>query len=132
MIKNWTATKEEVEAIKEVISKILQLWQYDFISANNGDDGSISMSKEEFFKQLEQKLLPLNKDMKKKTIKAWAIVMEDDNDLGRVWTKAHPKDPSPECFVYAIYLTKKPALKDKAFRGGCDVVKCLLTLKDTK
>ena len=56
MIKKWTATKEEIEAIKEVISEILQLWKYDSISADDEYDGSISMSKEEFFKQLEQEL----------------------------------------------------------------------------
>lgn len=56
MIKKYIATKDEIEGIKEVISKVLHLWQYEFIEANNKDGSAISMSKETFFKQLEQML----------------------------------------------------------------------------
>jgi len=56
MKKKYTATKEEIEAVKEVISDILSLWNYDFIEANNEDGRSQSMSKETFFKELEREL----------------------------------------------------------------------------
>jgi hypothetical protein len=56
MIKKYTATKEEIEGIKEVIDKILQLWTYDFVSASSPDGREISMSKKTFFEQLEREL----------------------------------------------------------------------------
>jgi len=56
MKTHHTATKEEIKAIKEVISDILQLWHYEFISASNEDGAEISMSKETFFKDLEREL----------------------------------------------------------------------------
>lgn len=46
----------EIERIKEKISSVLGLWHYDFIEANNKDGASTSMSKEEFFRQLETEL----------------------------------------------------------------------------
>ena len=54
MTKKYIATKEEIEAIKEVISDILHLYCHDFISAENRSGASISMSKEIFFEQLER------------------------------------------------------------------------------
>jgi len=56
MIKKYTATKEEIEGIKEVIDNILNLYRYDFISASNEDGAETSMSKETFFEQLEREL----------------------------------------------------------------------------
>ena len=56
MTKKYIATKEEYEAIKEIIEDIFQLWYHDFISADNGHGASISMSKETFFEQLKRSL----------------------------------------------------------------------------
>ena len=56
MKKKYTATKEEIEAIKEVISGILNLWAYDFINATDNKGREISMSKETFFEDLEKEL----------------------------------------------------------------------------
>lgn len=56
MKKKYIATKEEIEGIKQVISDILGLWNYDFISASNEHGHQTSMSKETFFKDLERDL----------------------------------------------------------------------------
>ena len=56
MKKKYTATKEEIEYIKEILSDILHFWSYANISVNDEFGGSMSMSKETFFEDLERKL----------------------------------------------------------------------------
>lgn len=53
MKKRYEITTEEFEAIKETIEKVLNLWHYDFISADDGMGSGISMSKEQFFEALK-------------------------------------------------------------------------------
>jgi len=53
---NYSTSEKEYQIIKKVIEDVLSLYQYDFISANNEDGGEISMSKETFFKGLEDRL----------------------------------------------------------------------------
>lgn len=57
MKKKYLITKEEFEVIKESIEEVLQLWNYDFISAKDEDDREISMSKEIFFSGLKDKFI---------------------------------------------------------------------------
>ena len=57
MKKKYTITEEEFEEIKKAIEDTLQLWQFESIGAESTDEdgeliGSMSMSKETFFKQL--------------------------------------------------------------------------------
>lgn len=56
MIKKYIAEKDEIEAIKEVLDKILCLWMYDTISAKSENGAEISMSKKTFFEALEKEL----------------------------------------------------------------------------
>lgn len=57
MRTKYIADKKEIEAIKEVIAKIMNLYQYDVICARNtGTEAEISMSKETFFSNLEREL----------------------------------------------------------------------------
>lgn len=53
MKKHWEITTEEFEALKEAITDVLGLWNYDFIEASNEDGHSTSMSKETFFDALK-------------------------------------------------------------------------------
>lgn len=50
-MKKW-----EIERIGEIISDILQLWNYDFIEVNDGHGRAMSMSKETFLEKLEKEL----------------------------------------------------------------------------
>ena len=58
MKKKYIITEEEFEEIKKAIEDTLQLWQFESIGAEETDEngefiGSISMSKETFFKKLK-------------------------------------------------------------------------------
>ena len=57
MKKKYLIINEEFEAIKEAISEVLNLWNYDFIEANNEDGTERSMSKETFFKSLKSEFI---------------------------------------------------------------------------
>jgi len=57
MKKLYQITEEEFEAIKKAIEETLHLWNYDFISASDEDEASISMSKEKFFEQLKKEFI---------------------------------------------------------------------------
>lgn len=48
--------KYEIERVKEILEKVLELWVYQFVSASTEDGRSLSMSKEEFLKQVEHML----------------------------------------------------------------------------
>jgi len=59
MKKKYIITEEEFEEIKKAIEDTLQLWQFKNIGAEETDEngefiGSISMSKETFFKKLRE------------------------------------------------------------------------------
>ena len=55
MIKKYTATEEEIEAIKEVVSEVLQLRQYEFVKAYSDDGRSLCVSSDTFLKAIEDK-----------------------------------------------------------------------------
>lgn len=57
MTKKWQITKEEFSAIQHAIESVLNLWQYEFIKAENEYDSSQSMSKETFFEALKREFL---------------------------------------------------------------------------
>ena len=57
MKKQFIVTKEEMETIKKAVSEVLDLWNYEFISASNESGSSHSMSKETFFQNLENEFL---------------------------------------------------------------------------
>ena len=69
--------------------------------------------------------------MENKKIKAWAILMDSDNDLGLVFSAKHPEEKIKEkgAFVYAIYPNKNKAIHDKSFRGGCGIRQVEITIK---
>ena len=51
IMKNW-----EIQRIKEILSNVLHLSQYDFISASSKDGYKMSMSKEHFLRRVEEEL----------------------------------------------------------------------------
>lgn len=50
-MKQW-----EIERVKEIVSKLLEFYIYEFIEANDGNGRSISMSTKTFLEQLEREL----------------------------------------------------------------------------
>lgn len=57
MKKKFEISEEEFFAIKEVIVRILSLWNYDIIQATNHDGSKMSMSVETFFNALRDEFL---------------------------------------------------------------------------
>ncbi len=56
MKKRYAASPEEIKYVKEVVSDILGLHNYNIVTAENEFGGKISMSKETFLKLLEDAL----------------------------------------------------------------------------
>ena len=57
MKKQFIVTKEEMETIKRAVSEVLDLWNYEFISASNESGSNHSMNKETFFQNLENEFI---------------------------------------------------------------------------
>ena len=57
MQKLFKVTEEEMKAIEKAVSDSLNLWNYDFIEANDGNGSGTSMSKESFFENLRSEFI---------------------------------------------------------------------------
>ncbi len=62
MKKIYKITQEEFDAIKDAVSNVLQLWQFEFIEASNENESSVSMSAKTFFDALSSEFIVEGKD----------------------------------------------------------------------